>query len=94
MTRMHDLDDLIGSSDVAEIYGVTRSAVSNWITRAGEAGWDHAVIPMPLAYVGSRPLFSRTEVAEFRQKYTQKMVDQLDHQIAALAKQRRKLVGE
>lgn len=58
---MWDLDDLVAPSDIAEMFGTTKSAVSNWISRYGD-------FPPPLAIVsrGCTSLYSRQAVIEWR----------------------------
>ena len=63
--RMHDLDDLILGSQVAEICGVSRAAVTNWFKR-GTKG-----VPEPLVVIVSEsgdhttPLYSRKAITEW-----------------------------
>ena len=49
---------LVGPSDIAEIAGVSRSAVSNWRKRAGD-------FPSPVGGSSAKPLFSREEVTRW-----------------------------
>lgn len=49
---------LVGPSDIAEIAGVSRSAVSNWRKRAGD-------FPNPVGGSSAKPLFSREEVTRW-----------------------------
>jgi SAM-dependent methyltransferase len=49
---------LVGPSDIADIAGVSRSAVSNWRKRAGD-------FPSPVGGSPAKPLFARQEVTEW-----------------------------
>ena len=49
---------LVGPSDIADIAGVSRSAVSNWRKRAGD-------FPNPVGGSSAKPLFSREEVTRW-----------------------------
>jgi hypothetical protein len=49
---------LVGPSDIADMAGVSRSAVSNWRKRAGD-------FPNPVGGSPAKPLFSRGEVTEW-----------------------------
>jgi type I restriction-modification system DNA methylase subunit len=49
---------LVGPSDIADIAGVSRSAVSNWRKRAGD-------FPNPVGGSSAQPLFSREEVTRW-----------------------------
>jgi hypothetical protein len=53
--RQWDLNDLVGISEIAEIFGRTRGAVCNWRNRYDE--FPDALIEL---YAG--PIFSRKEV--------------------------------
>lgn len=55
-----DLDDVVATSDIAELCGATKPAVSNWIAR-------YADFPRPLAVVarGTTPLYSRRAVVDW-----------------------------
>lgn len=72
----HDLDDLVSATDIAGIYGVHPSAVTNWKNR-------HADFPQPI----KNRLYSRREVERW---YEQRVVvpgiktaDDYDHQATA-----------
>jgi len=57
MTKLHDLEDLVGVSDIADFAGVGKAAVSNWTER--DLGF-----PEPLLVISkSIPIYSRLEVA-------------------------------
>jgi chromosome partitioning protein len=49
------IDDLIGLSEVAQIAGVSPSAVSNWRNRFSD-------FPQPMRLLGSGPIFSKTQI--------------------------------
>lgn len=66
--RLWDLDDLVGSSDVARRYGVGRAAVSNWVRREPD-------FPTALATVAGHPIYSRTQVEAW---YAQRFGDRAE----------------
>lgn len=55
-----DLDDLVAASDLADLFGVSKPNVSNWIARYDD-------FPQPLAVVarGMTQLFSRRAVVDW-----------------------------
>lgn len=54
-TRYWDLDDLVGVSDLAVIFDLNSSTVSQWQVRYED-------FPAPLCLVSGRPVFSREQV--------------------------------
>lgn len=58
---LHELDDLIGGSEVARMAGLTTAAVCNWAKRKSDD------VPKPIVTPpgASGPLYSRTAVAEW-----------------------------
>jgi hypothetical protein len=58
MTNMWDLGDLVGQQDIAEIYGVKRATVANWIIR-------YADFPAELIRVSGAPVFSKRQVFDW-----------------------------
>ncbi|ORA16385.1 N-6 DNA methylase [Mycobacterium asiaticum] len=57
-----DGGDLVAPSDIADLAGVTRAAVSNWRKR-------HADFPKPVGGTVAQPLFSRAEVEDWLQTH-------------------------
>lgn len=57
---LHDLDDLMSSTDVARFLGVSQPAVSNYKNR-------HPTFPDPLVVVsnGRSPLYSRESIVKW-----------------------------
>ena len=55
MGQTWDLADLAASGDLATEYGVSPSAISNWITRLPE-------FPRPLVELSTGPVYSRRQV--------------------------------
>lgn len=52
-----DLDDIIGSIDIATIFGVVPSTVANWKRR------HKNTFPKPIKYVSNgTPLYSKTQI--------------------------------
>jgi predicted DNA-binding transcriptional regulator AlpA len=58
-------EGLVSPSDIAEIAGVSRGAVSNWRKRT-------KTFPEPVAGTPSKPLFSRGEVTEWLERHPSK----------------------
>jgi type I restriction-modification system DNA methylase subunit/predicted DNA-binding transcriptional regulator AlpA len=63
---IQDADEgLLAPSDIADIAGVSRGAVSNWRKRT-------KTFPQPVAGTPSKPLFSRGEVTEWLERHANK----------------------
>lgn len=60
MGRMIDVDDIVTPSEIADMLGVTRAAVSNWTKRRETTGF-----PEPVKALSLGGLYSRTEVEEW-----------------------------
>ena len=58
-------EGLVSPSDIADIAGVSRGAVSNWRKRT-------KTFPAPVAGSPSKPLFSRSEVTEWLERHASK----------------------
>lgn len=63
-------EGLVSPSDIADIAGVSRGAVSNWRKRT-------KAFPEPIAGTPSKPLFSRGEVTEWLERHASKTRNEL-----------------
>jgi hypothetical protein len=61
----HREEGLVSPSDIADIAGVSRGAVSNWRKRT-------TTFPQPVAGTPNKPLFSRSEVADWLESHATK----------------------
>lgn len=55
---LHDLDDIVTSSEIAKMLGVSNPAVSNYKER-------HKDFPAPIKVAGKTSLYSRKEILEW-----------------------------
>jgi chromosome partitioning protein len=63
---MQMTQDLVGIQEIAEMAGVTRSAVANWRTRFKK-------FPVPIVELASGPVFQRSDVRRWLKKRKNKM---------------------
>ena len=76
---MVDTKDLVCSTDIAEMFGVTRSAVSNWAARTSGTPF-----PEPVARIGMGPLYSRKAVLAWYRARHEGRARQLEQQAVML----------
>lgn len=55
-----ELSDLVGAGDIAALYSVGKTTVSNWIARYDD-------FPEPLTHVSGRAVYSRKQVQSWRE---------------------------
>lgn len=84
MSRLWDLDDIAGVSDLAPRYGVSMAAVANWATR-------YADFPQVLVHVGGRAIYSISEVDAWYDGQFGDRPDKLRERAAELERRAREL---
>jgi hypothetical protein len=57
---------LVGTGDVARLYGVTPSAITNRVKRGGKRAGPLLELPDPLIVTASGPLWLRSELCPVR----------------------------
>lgn len=63
--RMWPLDDLAGVAELADIHGVARTTVCNWVTRYPD-------FPKPVLNLHAGKFWSRNQVAAWRTAHVQR----------------------